>query len=180
MTASGIFLPCCLPWISWWRLLYFSPSELDQQDRPREYFNWVHLTGTGQKTLRRAPPMAGLQRGDWSALGSAWGCTSGTQGRLDGEVFSMDGHSLFFYTQSNHYHYQWEISKNTADKTPSIITSTSDYISTLIWTSWDSTFFMHVFTYRHICAHIWMQWQQNLNKQTPLYVWAYVWVYSNY
>lgn len=95
MIASGIFLPFCLPWLCWWRLLYFSPSELDQQDWQWERFSWVHLTGTGQKTLRSAAPMAGLQRGDWSACGSAWGCTSGTEGRLDGAVSSMDGDSLF-------------------------------------------------------------------------------------
>lgn len=96
MTASGIFLPFCLPWICWWRLLYFSPSELDQQDWQQKRFNWVHLTGTCHKTLRKSPAMAGLQREDWSALGSARGCTSGTEGALDGEVSSMD--EAFFST----------------------------------------------------------------------------------
>lgn len=44
MTASGIFLPFCLPLICWWRLLYFSPSELGQQDWQWKQFNWVHLS----------------------------------------------------------------------------------------------------------------------------------------
>lgn len=151
MTASGTSLPFCLPWICWWGLFYFSPSELHQQDWQWKRFNWVCLTGMGQKTLRRAPPMAGLQRGDWSALGSARGCTSGTEGRLDREVSSMDEHSLFFYTQSNHYHYQWQISKNTADKT---LWVSPPPLTTLlfIWTSWDSTFLcmcLHTDTYVH-------------------------------
>lgn len=167
MTASGIFLPFCLPWICWWRLFYFSPSELGQW----KWFNLVPLTGTDQKTLRRALPMARLQRRDWSAFGSAQDA-SGTEGRLNGTISSMDGHSLFFYTQSNHYQYQWWISKNTADKTFNAITSATDYNSVPI--------FVHVLTYRHTCAHIWMHWQQNLNKQSPLYVWAYsyLWAYK--
>lgn len=170
MTASGIFLPFCLPWIRWWRFLYFSPSKRNQQEWQWKRFNWIHLTGTGQKTIRRAAPMAGLQRGDWSALGSAQGCTSGTEGRLDGAVSSMNGHSLFLYTQRNHYRYQWQISKNTAEQNTLSITSTSDYTSTLLWIRWGSTFFVHVFTYRHICAHIWMHWQKTLiNKAHCIY-----------
>lgn len=140
MMASGIFLPFCLPWICWRRLLYFSPSELGQW----KWFNWVHLTGTGQKTLRRAPAMAKLQRRDWSAFGSAQGCTSGTEGRLDGTVSSMDGHSLFFYTQSNHHQYQWQISKNPADK---ILRVSPQLLTTLL--SLFLCMYLHIDTYVH-------------------------------
>lgn len=172
MTASGIFLPFCLPWICWWRLLYLSPSKLHQQDWQWKRFNWVHLTGTGQKTLRRAALMAGLQRGNWSALGSAWGCTSGAGGGWMGQFLPWMG-TAFFSTPRVII----TIINDRFQRT--LQTKFSKYHLNLwlhfypYWIRWDSTFFVHMFTYWHICAHIWMHWQQNRNKQSPLYVWAY-------
>lgn len=97
MSANGVFLPLCQeesPWICWWRLLYFSPGELDQQDWHWKWFNWVHLvwnrSENPQKSTSRGKPR---ERG-LICRGPAWGCTARRERRLDRTASSMGGHRV--------------------------------------------------------------------------------------
>lgn len=111
---------------------------------------WFILTETGQKNLRRALPMASPGRGDWSALGVRGDAQLGQRGGWTGQLLPQPP----IHTHSNHYRFQWQIFKNAADKTLLSITSSTGYTSILIWTSWDSTFFVYVFTYTHVSIYL--------------------------
>lgn len=110
------------------------------------------LTETGQKNLRRAHPVASLRKGGWSALGVHGDAQLGQRGGWTGQLFPQ----LPIHTQTNHYHFQWLIFKNTTDKPHQCITSSPDYTSILIWTSWDSSFFvcMCLYVHTHTCIHL--------------------------